>query len=235
MTFKKVTIARREIDAAIAHASTDPTRANLCSVHVSRNDEWTRIESTDGSRLIRIQRQEDGPAEYCELLNIQDLKTASKLISGAAANPNSRDVNKHRSFALSPKDKQEKVEAEVKSPYDDDMLPEATATLRTVAGQFPNTDQVLPDVAAKVNDYIRVSVNPEFLIDAAKALKAVCSTERFGRVQLHIRKEDAENHPMLITGEHHENGTRGVVLIMPVRQEGITGAPYPERETENEA
>lgn len=227
---KKLTITRREIDAALAHACTDATRKNLVSVKISRVDGWTRIESTDGRRLIRIQHKEEGPAEYSELLNTEDLKAASKLVSGAAANPNTKDKWKLRSFALSEKDNAEKVQAEVVDPAEMEML--ASATLRTVAGTFPNTDMVLPDVAAKADEYVTITVNPQYLMDAAKALMAVCTTNKHCSVQLHIRKKDSAISPMLITGQHHENGTRGAVVIMPIREDdGVLGAPYPERET----
>lgn len=223
----KVTITRREIDAALAHACTDAARYNLVSVQVSRKEGWTRLESTDGRRLIRIQHKEDGPAEYSELLNTQDLKTASKLITGAAANPNGKNSTKLRSFALS-----EKVKAEVIEPGYETEYIDAVAVLRTVSGQFPDTDMVLPDVVADEKEYTRICVNPQFLIDAAKALYALCSTDKINSIQIHVK--DAIS-PLILTAEHSENSTRVTVIVMPIRDnEGVRGAPYPEREAKCE-
>lgn len=229
------TITRREIDAAINHASSDATRANLCAVHVQCRDGWTQIESTDGRRALRIQRQEEATDKYDALLALPELKTASKLITGVAANPNTNQIEKLRSFALSEEDNRSEITAEVVSPlFGEDLNPEASAVLRTLPGEFPNVDSVIPHVGRDTERYVRVTVNPQYLIDAAKALQSLCTTNRMKAIELHVPFDSSR--PMVLTGQHPVNGTRAAVVIMLIRAgSDILGDPFPKDEEERSA
>ncbi len=229
---KRVTVTRPEIDAAIKHASKDKARYNLCSVHVDRRDGWTVIESTDGRRLLKIQRKEDAPDKYDEAISTAELTTASKFITGSAANPKTRDPEKLRSLALDVPGRQGKIKAHVLPPEEsesDDA--DAMAVLRTVDGTFPDSDRVMLHVGRDTEKYCRVSINPQFLVDAGNALKSLCSDSRTSVVQLHLPHEGAGQKPIVITAEHPSNGTRAAVVIMPIRaSQDIVGDPFPKDE-----
>lgn len=212
----RVSITKQEATAAIAHASVDPTRPHINSVHVSRVEGKTRVEATDGSTLIRIERKDEGPEKYSESLSPDHLKKAAKSIKGAAANENSPNW---MVIALDPPDSAGVVATySILQPLKDadlHLLDDCNQVkVDTVPGTFPKVDQVLK-YPLEGKGYTSVWIDPEFLIRAGKALQALC-TDKMIDPSVELRVKNAEE-PIVLLGEHPENGTRVQIVIMVVR------------------
>lgn len=200
----------RVASVVTSHASKTRGAYALNGVLIERTATGPRVVAGDGHRLIAVTWTEPDAAEYPEKpVDLAPRSTTRTIIptkdfeAACKAAPKS-----HRPILNVVALEESSVNGTVRL-FSTDLDADRDVTVRTVEGEYPDVDQVIPPAGrAKVT---RVAFNPSYMIETCKALLAVSDRGNVA-VTLEI---DGPDRPMKLTAKNAD-GVEAVAVIMPM-------------------
>lgn len=188
----------RDMASRLLHAvSTDETRYVLNGVYLKAEKETLTAVATDGHRLAVLTTQLSRPTD--------------KPISGVV-----KRQALHEACRLSPKES-----VPVKVAFSENHItfhfPDSTLYSRSIEGQFPNYEQIIPEHSDVVATFDRKDA-----LDALKRLQTITKGQRTGMViwtlsngMLVLKSEDTETGSMEETLDVSHNGNELTIGLNP--------------------
>jgi len=208
----------------VKFSTTDPTRIALHGLLFDGN----KTVATDGHRLICVESEQKATIEDWPVNGINwsendkpftvSRSTIEKALKNIPKVPNIPAwENAAIGLKVMPTGEPDKVVCQT-TDFDNTDNVES----RTVAGKFPNYQQVIPNFKDE-NLYQRVGVNGKYLKEVCMLLEKYCESSHV--VTLYLKKDtvkdgksqdDGQLHSMVVTADNGE-GTKATAVIMPIR------------------